>query len=80
MPAHLVGQSQPQLDKGLWRGRSREQVLASPVGEWSGPFASPYGLHLVSVESRESGTPPPLFDDVRGRVLESWREAERGSA
>lgn len=75
MPSHLVGQSQPQLDK-IFGAPFAEQVLASPVGAWSGPFASPYGLHLVFVEGRESGTPPP-FDDVRGRVLESWREAER---
>jgi hypothetical protein len=75
MPAHLVAQSQPQLEK-LFGARFAEQVMASPAGAWSGPFASPYGLHLVFVESREAGSPPP-FDDVRGRVLESWREAER---
>lgn len=75
MPAHLTRQSLPQLEK-LFGKPFAEQVLASPAGAWSGPFASPYGLHLVFVESVEPGA-PPAFDDVRGRVLESWREAER---
>jgi hypothetical protein len=75
MSPHLVAQSPAQLDK-LFGARFADQVLASPTGTWSGPFASPYGLHLVFVESRTAGT-PPAFEDVRGRVLESWREAER---
>lgn len=75
MPSHLVAQSQAQLEK-LFGTPFAEQVLASPEGVWSGPLASSYGLHLVFVESREAGT-PPAFEDVRGRVLESWREAER---
>ena len=73
--SHLVGQSRLQLEK-LFGADFASDVLASPEGTWSGPFASPYGLHLVFVERREAGAPPP-FEDVRGRVLESWREAER---
>jgi hypothetical protein len=75
MSPHLVAQSPAQLDK-LFGASFADQLLASPPGTWSGPFASPYGLHLVFVESRIAGT-PPAFEDVRGRVLESWREAER---
>ena len=75
MPAHLVAQSPAQLEK-LFGAPFAADVLASPEGAWSGPFASPWGLHLVFVERREAGTPPP-FDHVRGRVVESWREAER---
>jgi hypothetical protein len=75
MPSHLVAQSPAQLEK-LFGTSFAAAVLASPEGAWSGPFASPWGLHLVFVERREAGTPPP-FEQVRGRVLESWREAER---
>lgn len=75
MPSHLVAQSPAQLEK-LFGAPFAADVLASPEGAWSGPFPSPWGLHLVFVERREAGTPPP-FEQVRGRVLESWREAER---
>ena len=40
------------------------EVDALPVGAWSGPVASPYGLHLVWVEERVA-SPPPLLADVR---------------
>lgn len=75
MPSHLVAQSAAQLTK-VFGARFAEQVLASPAGTWSGPFASPYGLHLVFVAERAPGARPP-FADVRGRVLESWREEQR---
>jgi peptidyl-prolyl cis-trans isomerase C len=48
-----------------------EAVDAAPVGEWTGPVASAYGLHLVWVHARETG-PAPALDAVRGRVLHGW--------
>ena len=48
-----------------------EAVEAAPVGEWTGPVASAYGLHLVWVHARETG-PAPALDAVRGRVLHGW--------
>src|SRR5207249_154686 len=44
---------------------------------WIGPVPSPYGLHLVWVEARVPGTPPP-FEAVRERVLERWQDEQRG--
>lgn len=43
------------------------EVATLPVGTWSGPIASPYGVHLVWVAERLPGRVPPL-DAVRGRV------------
>jgi hypothetical protein len=76
LPSHLVAQSHAQLDK-VFGASFADAVLSSPENAWSGPIASPFGLHLVWVEQREPGDLPP-FADVRGRVLESWREEQRG--
>src|SRR5439155_24742538 len=51
-------------------------VARLPVGEWAGPVASPYGLHLVRVEGREPGRGSPLAA-VRARVLAEIREERR---
>jgi len=51
-------------------------VARLPVGEWAGPVASPYGLHLVRVEAREPGRVSPLAA-VRARVLAEMREERR---
>jgi hypothetical protein len=48
-----------------------QTVDAAPVGEWTGPIASAYGLHLVWVHARETG-PVPALDAVRGRVVHAW--------
>ena len=47
-----------------------------PVGEWSGPIASGYGVHLVLVTDREQRTVPPLRD-VRETVKRDWLNSQR---
>lgn len=74
MPAKLVAQSRPQLEK-LFGAAFAEALRSAPEGTWSGPLASPYGQHLIWVERREPGAPAP-FEEVRGRLREAWR-AER---
>lgn len=51
-------------------------VAAAAPGRWIGPVRSPYGLHLLRVESHTPGAPPALAA-VRGRVVQRWLEAER---
>ncbi|MDJ0868422.1 MAG: peptidylprolyl isomerase [Myxococcota bacterium] len=53
-----------------------DAVLALPVGEWSEPIASPFGLHLVRVEERVEEHVAPL-DQVRDRVVLAWRREIR---
>ena len=47
-----------------------------PVGEWSGPIESGYGLHLVIVIDRKDGSAPALAD-VRETVKRDWVNARR---
>lgn len=75
VPAHLVAQARPQIEK-LFGPAFADAVLALPARRWSGPIASAHGLHLVWVEERVAAEPAQLAD-VRGRVLESWREERR---
>jgi hypothetical protein len=59
------------------RGREFPKKLAGlPVGRWTGPVASPYGLHLVLVRKRTAGRAPAL-DEVRDAVVREWRAARR---
>jgi len=51
-------------------------LLKVPVGEWSGPLRSGYGVHLVRVDAREPGRAPPLAE-VREQVRRDWAAAQR---
>jgi len=51
-------------------------VAKLPVGRWSDPIPSPYGLHLVWVSGRTAADLPPL-DAVRERVLRAYRAERR---
>jgi peptidyl-prolyl cis-trans isomerase C len=56
-----------------------EQLVAAPVGEWSGPVESAYGLHLVRVLAR---TEPrlPDFDELRERLSNDYSFETRQAA
>jgi hypothetical protein len=47
-----------------------------PVATWAGPLVSPYGAHVVWVESREPSA-LPNFASVRSRILERWKDEQR---
>ena len=51
-------------------------LVELPVGEWSGPIESGYGLHLVIVTNRKDGSLPALAD-VRETVKRDWVNAQR---
>jgi len=53
-----------------------KKLKALPVGRWSGPVESGYGLHLVLVRKRAARQLPPL-NEVRDAVLTEWRAAQR---
>lgn len=53
-----------------------ERIASLPVGDWSGPIESAYGMHVVRVEARIAGGPPP-FESVRGQVLHEWLRTRR---
>jgi hypothetical protein len=60
--------------EGLRRGLAQTVVRAETGVDR--PLPSPY-LHLVWVETREPGTPPPLAA-VRERLVERWQDEQRG--
>ena len=53
-----------------------EALVKQPVGQWVGPIASGYGVHLVRVDALVPGDTPKL-DDVRPLVEREWRNARR---
>jgi parvulin-like peptidyl-prolyl isomerase len=50
-----------------------------PIGRWSGPVESGFGLHLVMVRERQPGSLPQL-SEVREAVDRDWRNARRQEA
>lgn len=53
-----------------------KRVGAAPVGQWAGPLASGFGVHLVRVSARAAPILPPL-DRVRGAVAREWENDRR---
>jgi hypothetical protein len=47
------------------------QLFELPVGEWTGPVESGYGLHLILINSRTDSRAPGL-DQVRDKVRAEW--------
>jgi hypothetical protein len=47
-----------------------------PLGVWSGPVASSYGVHLVRLRAKTDGKAPAL-DEVREQVLRDWMHAKK---
>jgi len=48
----------------------------APVGQWTGPVPSGFGLHLVRVDHREAGALPALAE-IRARVVGEWQADQR---
>lgn len=56
-----------------------EQLFKQPVGAWSGPIESGYGLHLVRVDSL-TATRAPELAEVRDKVRDEWLAQQRRMA
>ncbi len=84
-----VGDRTPLRDR--YEAAPREQVrvlfgeaftdalFAASPGEWLGPFASDFGLHVARVEGRSDSRIPP-FDEIRDRVAETYAAVRRDEA
>jgi len=65
--------AQPRLKVQARFGKDfADRVFTLPEGAWSGPIASPYGLHLVRVERRDPARVPTL-DELRPTLVEGLR-------
>jgi len=70
--------SVPDLDRTYGDGFGAKLAATTP-NTWTGPHASPFGLHLVRVLAVTAARAPKL-DDVRSAVRGAWRAAHRESA
>lgn len=60
----------------MFGGEFAEALDKAPVGQWIGPVASGFGLHLVRVTERKPGRLPAL-GDVRAAVMREWANDRR---
>ncbi|MEY4849623.1 MAG: hypothetical protein RLZZ331_627 [Pseudomonadota bacterium] len=71
LPARFDDASQTDLAEQM--GDDFATALARlPVGNWTGPVVSGFGLHLVRIDQRVQ-QPPPRLADVRQRLENDWR-------
>ncbi|NJD32382.1 MAG: peptidyl-prolyl cis-trans isomerase [Gammaproteobacteria bacterium] len=53
-----------------------DAVERAPVGQWSGPVRSGFGVHLVRVDRRDAGAMPTLTE-IRPIVQREWESDQR---
>jgi len=76
--AQFRGLTEAEIARQLGRSLAAA-VAAAQTGEWIGPVASPYGTHLLRLQSREQGAAPD-FAAVRRQAtyaLQAEREARQ---
>lgn len=66
----------PQAIANTFGQEFAAQIDEAPVGQWSGPVESGFGLHLVMVDERTAGKAPTLAE-IRPIVLREWQSEER---
>ncbi|HWM68636.1 MAG TPA: peptidylprolyl isomerase [Steroidobacteraceae bacterium] len=75
-PADVGALTQEDAVRLFGESNVSQQLFEAPIGQWSGPFRSGYGWHLVHVTNRR---PPqlPSFQEVRERVLADYLTVRR---
>jgi hypothetical protein len=56
-----------------------DELFATAPGEWTGPFRSDFGLHVVRLRSRSDARLPP-YDEIAPRVAEEFAAQRRRAA
>ncbi len=73
LPARL--DAAPLLDIATQFGDDfADGLTKAPLGQWTGPIASGFGLHIIKIERREQ-PPRPKLEDIRQRLENDWRSA-----
>ena len=54
-------------------------MFGAAPGEWTGPFRSDFGLHVVRLRSRTDARLPP-YDEIAARVAEEFGAQRRREA
>jgi len=71
-----VEAASPQEIANTFGSSFADQIGTAPVGRWSGPIVSGFGLHVVRVDAREPGRLPTL-EEIRPVVLREWQAENR---
>jgi hypothetical protein len=75
LPATMEVASPQQIASAFGEEFAR-QVDETPVGQWSGPIESTFGVHLVRVDERVAANAPMLVE-IRPIVLRAWQAEHR---
>jgi hypothetical protein len=73
---HRVGDTPIDLVGRDFGAAFADHLASSPVGEWSGPVRSGYGVHLVRVTALGPAQAPPL-EAIRTAVARDWENERR---
>jgi parvulin-like peptidyl-prolyl isomerase len=71
LPARLDGVTRREVAHTFGPGFAKD-LANMPVGRWSGPYESSYGLHLVRITERKSGGLPAMAE-IRSVLEREWR-------
>jgi hypothetical protein len=74
----LVDVDRDVVERLFGRSELEDAVFAAPVGQWSGPYRSGFGWHLVRVTSEQPARTLP-YDEVRERVRQNYDDSRRGA-
>lgn len=77
LPPHMSEVS-PQQITGNFGEEFAKAVSELPIGEWSGPITSSFGIHFVKVDERLDSELPEL-DQIRNQVIREWDHDQRKS-
>ena len=75
LPSDMQSAS-PQVIANAFGSDFAAQIAEAPVGQWTGPLQSGFGLHLVRVDDRKAGA-TPAFEQIRPLVLREWQSEQR---
>ena len=78
LPAQLDGVTQREVNNTFGRGLAKD-IEDLPLGQWSGPYESSYGIHLVRITNREAGGLPAMAE-VRPILEREWYAERRKEA
>jgi hypothetical protein len=78
LPARLDAVTQREVANTFGRGFAKN-IDHVPTGQWSGPYASSYGLHLVRITNSETGG-LPLIAEIRPILEREWYAERRKEA
>jgi len=75
LPSDMQSAS-PQVIANAFGSDFAAQVVEAPVGQWTGPLQSGFGLHLVRVDDRKADA-MPAFEQIRPIVLRERQSEQR---